>query len=105
MSEQIRVRSNRAIIIESLCAEPSQTEIIRVFVYPRLIVYDVTAKYLASETSEKYSANLARKSHLKEKSIRTPAIIERAQELVSEELGLFLMKLAKTLGVSDTTMC
>ncbi|XP_032668322.1 uncharacterized protein LOC116842765 [Odontomachus brunneus] len=79
-------------------------EIIRFFGYPRSTVYDVAAKYLASETSEKGSANPTRKSHSKEKSVRTPAIIERAQELISEDPGLSLTKLAKTLGVSDTTM-
>jgi len=50
-------------------------------------VYDVAAKYLASET-EKGSANSMRKSHSKEKSVRTPAIIERVQKLISEDPGL-----------------
>jgi len=54
--------------------------------------------------SKKGSANPMRKSHSKEKSIKTPAIIERAQEFISEDPGLSLTKLAKTLGVSDTTM-
>jgi len=64
----------------------------------------VAAKYLTSETSEKGFVNPTRKSHLKEKSIKTPAIIEKAQELISEDPGLSLMKLAKTLSVSDIIM-
>ncbi|XP_032687204.1 uncharacterized protein LOC116851661 [Odontomachus brunneus] len=107
MSEQIRSNAEynrRAAIIEGLRAGRLRTEIIRFFGYPRSTVYDVAAKYLASETSEKGSANPTRKSHSKEKSVRTPAIIERAQELISEDPGLSLTKLAKTLGVSDTTM-
>jgi len=51
-------------------------------------MYDVAAKYLASETSEKDSANLMKKSYSKEKSVRIPTIIERAQELISEDPGL-----------------
>ncbi|XP_032682253.1 uncharacterized protein LOC116849323 isoform X2 [Odontomachus brunneus] len=107
MSEQIRSNAEynrRAAIIEGFRAGRSRTKIIRFFGYPRSTVYDVAAKYLASETSEKGSANPTRKSHSKEKSVRTPAIIERAQELISEDPGLSLTKLAKTLGVSDTTM-
>ncbi|XP_032684281.1 uncharacterized protein LOC116850289 [Odontomachus brunneus] len=60
--------------------------------------------WLRRRRFEKGSANPTRKSHSKEKSVRTPAIIERAQELISEDPGLSLTKLAKTLGVSDTTM-
>jgi len=45
-----------------------------------------------------------RKSRSKEKSVRTPVIIERAQELISENSELSVTKLAKILGVSDTTM-
>jgi len=67
-------------------------------------MYDVAVKYLVSETSEKGSANPTIKNHSKEKSVKTPAIIERAQELISEDPGLSLTKLAKTLDVSDTTM-
>jgi len=69
-------------IIESLRAGRLQTEIILFFGYSRSIVYDVAAKYLASETSKKDSAN-PRKSHSKEKSVRISAIIERVQELIS----------------------
>jgi len=47
---------------------------------------------LTSETSEKGSANPMRKSHSKEKSVRTPAIIEKTQELISKNPGLSLMK-------------
>jgi len=107
MSTQIRSSAEynrRAAIIEGLRAGRSKTEIIRFFGFPRSTVYDVAAKYLASEASEKGSANPTRKSHSKEKSVRTPAIIERAQELISEDPGLSLRKLAKILGVSETTI-
>jgi len=68
ISEQIRssAKYNRkAVIIES--ARRSQTEIIWFFGYLKyeINIYDVAAKYLASETSEKGSANLTRKSHRK----------------------------------------
>jgi len=59
---------------------------------------------LISATFEKGSANSTRKSHSKEKSVRIPAIIEKAQEFILKDSGLSLTKLAKTLGVSDTTM-
>jgi len=59
---------------------------------------------LASEASEKVLP-MTKKSSSKEKSVRIPAIIERTQALISEDSGLSLMKLAKTLGVSDITMC
>jgi len=41
---------------------------------------------------------------LSKENIKIPSIIERAQEFISEDLGLSLMKLVKTLSVSDTTM-
>lgn len=63
-------------------------------------VYDVMSKYVALDTSEKGSINPTRKSYSKEKSIRTLAIIEKTQELISENPELFLTKLAKTLGMS-----
>jgi len=79
-----------------------QTEIIRFF--GRLTIYDVATKYLVSETSKKDSANPTRERHSKEKSVRTPAIIKRTQELISDDLGLSLTKLVKILGMNDTTM-
>jgi len=68
MSEQIRLSAEyngRVAIIENLRGERSQTEIIRFFKYSRSIIYDVTIKYLASETFEKGFANPTRKNHLK----------------------------------------
>lgn len=107
MSEQIRSSAEynrRAAIIEGLRAGRSQTEIIRFFGYPRSTVYDVAAKYFDSEMTEMGSANPTRKSHSKEKSVRTPAMIQRAQELIYEDPGLSLANLAKTMGVSKTAM-
>jgi len=49
--------------------------------------------------TKKGSANPTRKSHSKEKSVKTSAFIEKVQELISENPGLSLTKLAKTLGV------
>jgi len=46
--------------------------------------------------SEKSSVNPMKKSHSKEKSVRIPAIIERAQELISEDP---VSELAKILGI------
>ncbi|KYN10864.1 hypothetical protein ALC57_16991, partial [Trachymyrmex cornetzi] len=45
----------RAAIIEGLRAGRSATEIIRFFGYPRSTVYDVVAKYTASEQSNEDS--------------------------------------------------
>jgi len=53
------------VIIESLRAERSATEIIRFFGYPRSPVYDVVAKYTALEQSNEDSSMPARKSHSK----------------------------------------
>jgi len=99
------MRSIRAAIIKGLRVGRLQTEIIRFFGYPRSTIYDVAVKYLVSEMSKKDFANSTRKSHSKEKSVRTPAIIERTQELISEDPGLSLTKLARILGMNDTTMC
>ncbi|KYQ51168.1 hypothetical protein ALC60_09744 [Trachymyrmex zeteki] len=46
----------------------------------------------------------ARKSHLKERTTRTPAVIERAQALISDDPGQSLRKLASIVGVSEPTM-
>jgi len=52
---------------------------------------------------KKGSVNSTKKSHSKEKSVRTPAIIEKPEEFISEDPGLSL-KLAKTLGMCVITM-
>jgi len=74
-----REYNRRAAIIEGLRAGRSPTEIIRFFGYPISTVYDVVAKYSASEQSNESSSTPARKSHSKERTARTPAMIERTQ--------------------------
>jgi len=100
MLEQIRLSAEynqRAAIIKGLRARRLQTEIILFLGYSRSIVYDVAAKYLASKTSEKGSANQMRKNHLKEKSVKIPTIIKgsrtcfRGSRVVSD-------KISKNLG-------
>jgi len=54
-------------------------EIIQFFGYSRSTVYDVVAKYMALEQSNESSSMLARKSHSKERTARTPTIVERTQ--------------------------
>ncbi|EZA58491.1 hypothetical protein X777_01112 [Ooceraea biroi] len=71
--------NRRAAIIEGLRAGRSATEIIRFFEYPRSTVYDVVANYTASEQSNESSSMPAKKNHSKERSARTPAVVERAQ--------------------------
>jgi len=83
----------RAAIIEGLRAGRSPTEIIKFLGYPRSIVYDVVAKYSASEQSNESSSTPARKSHSKERTARIPAVIERIQALISEDPGQSLQKL------------
>jgi len=57
-----REYKQRVAIIEGLRAGRSSTEIIRFFGYPRLTVYDVMAKYNASEQSNESSNTPAKKS-------------------------------------------
>jgi len=73
-------------------------EIIRFFRYPRSIIYNVASKYLASKISKKDFANLMRKSHLKEKLVKTPVIIEKVQELISENPKAVSDEISKNLG-------
>jgi len=77
---------------------------IRFFEYPRATVYDVVAKYSASEQSNKSFSTPTRKNHSKERTARTPAVIERTQALISEDPGQSLRKLASIVGVSEPTM-
>jgi len=70
--------NRRVAIIEDLRAGRSATEIIRFFGYLRLTIYDVVAKYVALEQSNEGSSMPARKSHLKERTARIPAVIESA---------------------------
>jgi len=74
-------------------------EIIRFFGYPRSIIYDVGTKYSASEQSNKSSSTPARKSHSKERTARTPAVVERTQALISKDPGQS-RKYASIVGVS-----
>jgi len=99
-----REYNRRAAIIKGLCAGRSPTKVIRFFGYPRSIVYDVVAKYSASEQSNENSSTPARKSHLKERTVRTPAVVERTQALISEDPGQSLRKLASIVDVSELTM-
>jgi len=94
----------RAAIIEGLRAGRSPTEIIRSFGYPRSTVYDVVTKYSASEQSNESSSTPARKSHSKERTTRTLAVVERIQALISEDPGQSLRKLASIVGISEPTM-
>jgi len=76
-----REYNRRAAIIE----RPSRWTIINrnnsVF-WTRSTVYDVMAKYSTSEQSnESFSTPV--KSHLKERTARTPAVVERTQALIS----------------------
>ena len=70
--------NRRAAIIKGLRARRSATEIIWFFGYPRSIVYDVVAKYTVLEQSNEDSNMPARKSHTKERTARTNAIVESA---------------------------
>ncbi|XP_072750568.1 uncharacterized protein [Anoplolepis gracilipes] len=99
MSEQIRSSAeyNRRAIIEGLRAGHSQ--IIRFFGYPKPTVYDVAAKFFASKNSTEGSANSTKKRHSKEKAVRTPEIIAKTQQYISEDPGQSLTKVAKTLDI------
>jgi len=99
-----REYNRRAAIIEGLRAGRSPTEIIRSFGYPRSTVYDVVAKYSASEQSNKSFSTPARKSHSKERTARTSAVVEKTQTLISEDPGQSLRKLASIVSVSEPTM-
>jgi len=57
--------NRRAAIIQDLHAGHSATEIIQFLGYPRSTVYDIMAKYTASEQSNEGSSMPARKSHSK----------------------------------------
>ncbi|EGI62905.1 hypothetical protein G5I_08738, partial [Acromyrmex echinatior] len=96
--------NRRAAIIEDLRAGRSATEIIRFFGYPRSTVYDVVVKYTALKQSNEGSSMPARKSHSKERTARIPAVIERAQTLISDDPRQSLRKLASIVGVSEPTM-
>jgi len=72
-----RKYNRKAAIIEGLRAGRSPTEIIRFFGNPRSTVYDVVAKYSASEQSNENSSTPAKKSHSKEYTARTSAVIKR----------------------------
>jgi len=100
-----REYNRRVTIIEGLRAGRSPTEIIRFFFgYLRSIVYDVVAKYSASEQSNESSSTPARKSHSKERTAKTPAVVERTQALISKDRGQSLRKLASIVDVSEPTM-
>jgi len=67
-------------------------------------VYDVIAKYNESEKSNEGFATPARKTHSKEHVVRTPDIIQRAQELIFEDPRQSIRKLSSVIGVSEKTM-
>lgn len=96
--------NRRAAIIESVRAGRTPAEIIRFFGYARSTVYDVVARYNASEESKEGSANPARKTHSRERTSRPAEVVERAHELILEDPGQSLRKLATVLGVSERSM-
>ncbi|XP_076279399.1 uncharacterized protein LOC143208672 [Lasioglossum baleicum] len=96
--------NRKVAIIESVRADRSATEIIRFFGYPRSTVYDVIAKYNESEMSSEGSETPARKSHSKERVVRTSNIIERVQELIFQDPGQSIRKLSSVVGISEKTM-
>lgn len=104
MLRQSEEYNRRAAIIESVRAGRSATEIISFFGYPRSTVYDVVAKYKESEKSEEGLLTPARKVHSKERVVRTPEVIQRVQELIFEDPGQSIRKIASLVGISETTM-
>lgn len=92
----------RATVIESLRAGRTPTEIIKFFRYTKSTVYDVAKRYAVSEESEEGFSTPARKVQIREKSTRTSEIIQRAQDMILEDPGTSLRKLASILGVSET---
>jgi len=94
----------RAAIIEGLRAGRSAMEIIRFFEYPRSTDYDVVAKYIALEQSNEGFSMSARKSHSKKRTARTPVVVERTQELISDDPRQSLRKLTSIVGASEPTM-
>uniref|UniRef100_A0A914WDW8 Uncharacterized protein n=1 Tax=Plectus sambesii TaxID=2011161 RepID=A0A914WDW8_9BILA len=93
--------NRRAAIVESLHTGRTPTEIIRFFGYPRSTVYDIAKRHAVSEESEKDSSTPARKIRVREESIRTLGVIQRAQYLIFENPGTSLGKLAAVLGVDQ----
>ncbi|CAK9817253.1 hypothetical protein ANTPLA_LOCUS9301 [Anthophora plagiata] len=93
--------NRKAVIRESLCARRTSVEIIKFFGCPKSTVYDVAKKYAASERFEKGSSPV-RKVQVRKKSTRTPEIIQRVQDMILEDLGTSLQKLASVLGASET---
>jgi len=60
------------------------------------MVYDVAKRYVALEQFKKKDS-LARKKHVRKKTTRTPELIQRAQELILEDPGTLIRKLAAVL--------
>lgn len=92
------------MIIGDLHVGRSPTEIIKFIEYQRSTVYDIVQKYAASDMSEESSANPARKIHSKKKTAKLPAVVQKAQELISEDSRTLFRKLVTILEVSDATM-
>ena len=91
----------RQAIIKAFSVGRSPTKIVPLFGYPRSTFYDIVQKYAYAEKSEEGSANPARQRRLGERTARTPAVIQRAQHLISEFLGVSLCKVSTTLRVSE----
>jgi hypothetical protein len=70
--------NRRAAIVESLRAGRMPTEIIKFFGYPKPTVYDIGKRHAVSEESEEGSSTPARKIQIRERSIRTLEVIQRA---------------------------
>jgi len=62
------------------------------------------AKYTALEQSKERFSMSARNSYSKECTEKTPAIIERAQVLISDDPEQSLRKLASIVGISEPTL-
>ncbi|XP_011135173.1 uncharacterized protein LOC105180667 [Harpegnathos saltator] len=107
MTESVRSSSEynrRAAVIESLRAGRTPSEIIKFFKYSRSTVYDIARKYATSEKSEGNSCTPTRKIQIREKMTRTPELIQKTQDLISENPGTSLRKLAAILGVAESTI-
>jgi len=87
--------NRRAAIIEGLRAGQSPTEISRYFGYPRPFM-TLWQNIVLQNNQTKVEA--ARKSHSKECTARTPAVVERTQALILEDPGQSLRKLASIVS-------
>lgn len=94
----------RLAILQCLHAGRTPAAIINFLGYPQSTVYRIASKYWAAKDEKVGMSTAQRKAHDRQKTARTPELIDAVQKCISNDRSISIRALAKKFEVSGRTM-